>query len=237
MLAIVGRSQRTKAIVVRGAKRGPFSNHMQSSPLPDLELQIEELLKLHEGLTREQLIKHLQREETSDTASRAPFPGPLREAFASGPRIVLGHTLQPVNLGLISALERIDSPLIDMVEIIAAMKGRSSSEIAKAIKKKLDPKIDILLATFWCFVTPLDDVELELEKGSASLMRRARKEIGRKHTPQELPKLNEAVLEHYVVSFSTAQQHRAKDIERSGSSFPSAPAEMDSAGALTSAAS
>jgi hypothetical protein len=238
----------------------------QAPRVPNLDSEIDKLLGDHPGLTREQLLAHLQREESFDAAARAPFPGPLRAAFAGGPRTVtlrvigspspprsggegwgevaqrehgeITYTLQPVSLALISALERIESPFIPMVEIIGANSGKSSDEIARLIEQKLHPTTEQLIATVYCIVTEIDIVEAELDKGAEHFHKLARKVIGRAHHPADLGRLNEAILLHYVASFSTVVDYRAKRIE-GDQSFPSAPAEqaMVSAGASTSAAS
>lgn len=206
------------------------------APDADSEAAIQEALAAHPGLTREQLLKHLARAATHAEAARAPFPGPLREAFAGTPRTVFGYTLQPVNLALLCALEKIESPFIPMVEIIGAMVGKPSHEVATAIEQKLKPTTEQLLATVYCFITPIDEVEAELEKGSASFHKLAKKNIGRKHAIHDLGKLNAAILDHYIDSFKTSVDYRAKRAE-GDHSFPSAPVESktDSAGASISA--
>lgn len=212
------------------------TNENKTGEAPDLEASILATLAAHPGLTREALLKHLEREDTTKEAARATFPGPLREAFASQPRQIFGYTLQPVTLALLSVLEEIQSPFIPMVEIIASMQGKPGKEIARAIEKKLHPKIKDLVAAAWCFVTPIETIESRLVLGSAHLRKQALAEISGKVRPAELSQLNDAVMLHYVESFSTAVEYRAKKPE-GDQSFPSAPAapKTASAGALTSA--
>jgi hypothetical protein len=188
---------------------------------PALEADIQTWLAQHPGLTKEQLLKHMQREAEAEQASRAPFPGPLRQAYASQPRTVLGYTLQPVSLSLIAILEQIKSPFIAMVDIISANHGKTSEEIAQAIDSKLKVTTAQIIETIYCFVTDIETVESEQKNGTLS--KAASKEIGRKHHPAQLGPISEAILMHYVASFSTVVDYRAKKAEGDAQSFPSAP--------------
>lgn len=222
----------------------------------ETEAWIEQQLGLHVGLTREQLTKYLHRETDLSGAAHAPFPGPLREAFASGPRTVTvtntagaktTFTLQPVTMALLSALERLESKFIQMVTIIGDGYAKPVAEgedpkkrgaaIMREIDEKLAPKARELVATAWCFINSIDTVENELELGPEHVRALALKDLGRKLNQIEFGKLNAAIMLHYVESFSTSQDYRAKKLTDEAS-FPSAPAERatDSAGASISAA-
>jgi hypothetical protein len=205
---------------------------------PGMEAAIQATLAANPGITREALVKYLEREAQTTEAARAPFPGALRDAFAALPQALFGHTLQPVTLELLSVLEEIHSPFIDMVEIICSMQGRPQKEISRAIEKKLKPKIKDLAAAAWCFLTPIDQVQTALATGEVAFKKTALGDISRNIPPDKLSGLNSAIILHYIKTFSTAVDYRAKKPE-GGGSFPLAPAEPKpaSAGASTSAAS
>jgi hypothetical protein len=77
-----------------------------------------------------------RREELSsrlDRAHAAVLPGALREAFGGEPVMAEGHKLQPVTLGLTANLERIKSPLLEIVRIMREEFSRTASENPEGI--------------------------------------------------------------------------------------------------------
>lgn len=176
-------------------------------PTSDLSAESE----LPPGLTQAEVDQHFARVDASESASAKPFPGPMRAAFASGPRIVLGHTLQPVTMALISVLEQIDSKFIPMVDIIRELHDKPPAEMAAEIERRLQLTTREVVATAFCFITPIDDLEDTLEKsGKAYLSKQAMRTLGRKLDPARLGQLNAEIILHYIESFATALKYEAK---------------------------
>lgn len=177
--------------------------------------------ELPPGISQEEIDRHFQRVESSEAASAKPFPGPMRTAFASGPRQLFDYTLQPVTMALISVLEQIESKFIPMVDVIRELHDQPPAEIAAEVQRRLKPTSADNVAAAFCFVTPIDDLEETLEKkGKDYLIKMAMRTLGRKLHPAQLGELNSAVLMHYIESFSTALKYEAKS---SGNFTPPPP--------------
>jgi hypothetical protein len=82
-------------------------------------------------LTQEQIVAAIMANQPTneelaaaqDTIARmrearlAPLPGPLREAFAAAPRVLLGRTLVPISANHIRCLVQIDSPFLTSMQL------------------------------------------------------------------------------------------------------------------------
>jgi hypothetical protein len=189
------------------------------NPTAEQEIEINRFCDQH----REQLIQLQLRASTDAAAAAVTFPGPLREAFCGGEKKILGYTLQPIHIALLSALERLEFPFMPMVEIICENRDKTPRETAAAVETKLKITIDHQLATIYCFVTPLEQVELELRKGKEHVIEHARKSIGQKHHPRDLTKLNSAIILYFVESYSTVVNYEPAQTSDT-KSFPLAPA-------------
>lgn len=156
---------------------------------------------------REELIQIHNSAVDHESAAAAPFPGPLRKAFCDGPTIVLGYTLQPVNLALLSILERLQLPFLMMIELIYKNQDKSPAELGALVDAKIHLTIDQQMAAIYCFVTPIQQIETQLKQGRDRLIEHVRETIGLKLHPHYLGTLNGHIIRHYLDSFTTIINH------------------------------
>lgn len=85
--------------------------------------------ELYPGHT-EELRKRDQLAARIERAHASVLPGALRDAFGAEPARASGYELQPVTLGLAANLERIKSPLLDVVRIMREVFSQGSTSKA-----------------------------------------------------------------------------------------------------------
>jgi hypothetical protein len=195
-----------------------------------------------------------ERETLAARAGAAVLPGALRGAFATDPPQIHGYTLQPVTMGLHPILERINSPLLEVIRIlreemtradgldestdelksvaIIARQKRAGERAVKEINSDQESNVE----TVFCFITPAPELRRLLADGRASFREAAMIRLGDKIHPAQFNDLQKMVSSHYIRSFATAVQHRAKDHGKEGAGFTPPPARTASAGGSPSSA-
>jgi hypothetical protein len=148
-----------------------------------------------------------------DRAHAAVLPGALREAFGGEPARANGHELQPVTLGLTANLERIKSPLLDVVRIMREVFSRNEAEsssspdkmaeVRERIGKEIQFQEEQVAETCFVFVCPQKRVRKLLDAGRDKFRDAAMEELGDKLHPAQMAALQRACAQHYVASFAT----------------------------------
>lgn len=182
------------------------------------------------------------------SASAAPLPGPLREAFAGDAPAAHGFTLQPVSMGLHPLLVKIGSPLLDVVRIMREVladghyEGMTPDEakaerarllaVAQArIAAEITAEEEVLVETVFCFVTDVKDLRQIMAKGRETFREVAMRTIGDRLHPAHFAELQQLVSAHYAASFATALQHEAQKGKDDGTVFIAPPATPTTASA------
>jgi len=192
----------------------------------------------------------------ANRAHAEPFPGPLLEAFVAPPPALHGFTLQPVGMGLVILLKRIDSPLLDVVRIMREELTRedeadeSTPELATAARAARHARANARLAaeikaddetfveTVYCFVRPIAGIRALLASGRDKFREAAQRELGDRLHPAQFAELQAAVSAHYAQSFATAVHYEPPKGKDDGTVFTPPPAAgmTASAGGSTSLA-
>lgn len=183
--------------------------------------------ELYPGHTEEQR----KREELKARIERAHatvLPGALRLAFAGNDCVTATagekeYKLQPVTLGMTANLERIKSPLLDMVRIMRevfsdqsrdregagnplAQRDGSVDDLLKKVTKRvaaLKFEEEQIAETVFIFINPPKKVRQLLEGGPRAFREAAMDELGDKLHPAQMAALQRACSQHYVASFAT----------------------------------
>lgn len=163
------------------------------------------------------------------------LPGALREAFAGEPTRVGDHQLQPVTLGLTANLERIKSPLLDVVRVMREVladghhsKGdgvtttmEEKMEKAKdRIAKEIQFQEEQIAETVFVFTRPQKRVRKLLEAGRDKFREAAMEELGDRLHPAQMAALQRACSQHYVASFATIIGYGTPPSEEGAAVFP-----------------
>jgi hypothetical protein len=183
----------------------------------------------------EELRKREELKGRIERAHSAVLPGALREAFSAEPARAFindpqkagGQTeypLQPVTLGLTANLERIKSPLLDMVRIMREVFSHGSTESRPTnndeeistehrlnlVKQKVselkfeEADASVAIAeTVFVFTQPQKRVRKLLDAGRDKLREAAMEELGDRLHPTQMAALQRACSQHYVASFAT----------------------------------
>ena len=182
---------------------------------------------------REELRARIER------AHSAVLPGALREAFGGADAAIATaegtYPLQPVTLGLAANLERIKSPLLEVIRIMREVFGQGATESRPAgeevtteerlqrVKEKvgaLEFEEAQIAETVFIFVNPQKRVRQLLEKGMKAFREAAMEELGDKLHPAQMAALQRACSQHYVASFSTIIGYGAPPPENGEAVFP-----------------
>lgn len=184
--------------------------------------------------------RHDERVASADRAAAAILPGALRAAFAGDVVRELGFTLQPISLGLTANLERIKSPLLDVLRIMREeIKGelKKPGDLAKRLErahtriaKEIKAGDEAVVETVFIFVTPQEQVRKLLDAGPAVFRENAMRAIGDKLHPVKLGELQRACAAHYAASFETVIVHESPPAEDDTVNFPPPPPRTASAG-------
>jgi hypothetical protein len=199
---------------------------------------------LPEGITQAELDAHHARQERLTRGAAATFPGPLREAFAGNLPEIHGFKFQPFRVGTLALLERIKSPFVPMMKILAdnsaVVEGESpadrSRRIYGIIETKLKPTADQLIEAIFILVTPTKMIRELLDRGLPAFSAAAQEKIGDAVTPLQFNDLEAVAMAHFLRAYSTLVEYEA---DTSGStSFPlppTAPATGSAGGSASSA--
>jgi hypothetical protein len=177
----------------------------------------------------------------ANAAHDNPLPGPLLEAFAGEPVRLHGFTLQPVTMGLVALLKRLQSPLLAVVQVMREELTRedgadeSTPELAARTREArlaaaniriaaLSADDEALVETIFAFVHPVDRVRSLLNAGRDKFREAALAEIADKLHPLQVMELQQAVAAHYAGSFATAVQYEARQEKADGTVFTPPPA-------------
>jgi hypothetical protein len=175
---------------------------------------------------REELAARIER------AHSAVLPGALRTAFAGETARANGFALEPVTLGLTANLERIKSPLLDVVRIMREafsekpvndhQKGESEERASLIREKVSELKFDEeqIAETAFVFTRPQKRVRKLLEAGRDKFREAAMEELGDKLHPTQMAVLQRACAQHYVASFATIIGYAAPPAENGEAVFP-----------------
>ena len=124
-----------------------------------------------------------------------------------------GFTLQPVSVGLTLALERVQSPLLNFVQIVVEEMARpggadNSARIARAAARfeKLNPPLSALAETAFCFIHTPDFLRDLLDKGRPAFREAALREISDRLSPAHFNELLRAAAKFYAESFVAQKQ-------------------------------
>jgi hypothetical protein len=184
---------------------------------------------------REELAARIER------AHSAVLPGALREAFGGGeathgPVETGAPRLQPVTLGLAANLERIKSPLLDVVRIMREVFSESASPLPEASTKQgegdwrtelVRQKVSELkfdeeqiAETVFVFTRPQKRVHKLLDAGRDAFREAAMDELGDKLHPMQMAALQRACAQHYIASFATIISYGPPPEENGETVFP-----------------
>ncbi|HSY42848.1 MAG TPA: hypothetical protein VK811_02990 [Candidatus Acidoferrum sp.] len=198
---------------------------------------------------REELASRIER------AHAAVLPGALREAFggeaARGPLETGALGLQPVTLGLTANLERIKSPLLDIVRIMREVfSGSREGNASQREEGEGDPRMELIrqkvselkfdeeqiAETVFIFTRPQKRVRKLLDAGHDTFREAAMDELGDKLHPTQIAALQRACAQHYVASFATIISYGSPPVENGEAVFhlPSPSNATGSVGGLTS---
>jgi hypothetical protein len=170
-------------------------------------------VELYAGQHEEQQ-KRAERLAELDRAHATVLPGALREAFAGEPSVAEGHKLQPVTLGLAANLERIGSPLLEVVrimrEVYSAAEGsggesprEGKNEIVNERVSGLEFKPEQIAETVFVFTRSQKRIRKLLDAGRDKFREAAMEELGDRLHPLQMAALQRACAQHYVMSFAT----------------------------------
>lgn len=165
-----------------------------------------------------------------EQAHAAVLPGALREAFAGDPPSLKAaeggpeFKLQPVTLGLAANLERIKSPLLEVVRIIREVfsnsEGDQRTELIKQKVSALKFDEEQIAETVFVFTRPQKRVRKLLDAGRDAFREAAMDELGDKLHPTQMAALQRACAQHYVASFATIISYSAPPAENGEAVFP-----------------
>jgi hypothetical protein len=162
---------------------------------------------------RHEILTRLQREYDLAIARATPLPGPLRGAFAGEPPACCGLTFQPVNAWLLAILTRLNSPLLDIIQLYRAhapeFAEASTDDEKAAVDKKLAAAVarikvpaEAVIETVFAFVTDVEKCQELLDAGT--FRKSALAAIGKKFHPAQLAKIEAAIGRHFAGSYATA---------------------------------
>ena len=171
--------------------------------------------ELPDGITQDQMDRHLRRQEGIARAQADPLPGPLLDAFAPELPTFCGIPLRevvPTDLGL---LKRLDSPL-----------HREMLQLAKPIEERagIEYTDEELWELLYLFTRPARDARAALARGRPEF-REAALSHADKLPAGAFAKRNEllaAISQIWLRAFSTLVEHAPPPGE--GDSFRSPPA-------------
>jgi hypothetical protein len=176
----------------------------------------------------------------------AVLPGALREAFAGEPIVAGSHRLQAVTLGLTANLERIKSPLLDVVrimrEVLSAPENKEmpiegKMTLAKSrIEKETQLQEEQIAETVFVFTRPQKRIRKLLDAGRDKFREAAMEELGDKLHPAQMAALQRACSQHYVASFATIIGYGTPSPEEGAAVFPP-PSPSEATGSVGGSAS
>lgn len=176
-----------------------------------------------------------------ERAHGSVLPGALREAFGSEPSSVAlakedgkneTFNLQPVTLGLTANLERIKSPLLDMVRIMREELSREEREDGEenSMAKRMDAanrrvaelkfEEEQIAETVFVFTRPQKRIRKLLEAGRQAFREVVMDELGDRLHPAQMAALQRACSQHYIASFATIIGYGAPPPEKGEAVFP-----------------
>ncbi len=106
--------------------------------------------------------------------------------------------LQPITLGLLEVLDGLELPIIAILSDIGESVIKNPSLIRAPDYKFPKFTLDQIIVTIWCFVTPIDSVEKEINKGIYQAIECARNSILAKYHSEELPIIFSSVVMELV---------------------------------------
>lgn len=196
--------------------------------------------ELYPGHT-EDVRKREERIAAIERGHAAVLPGALREAFAGEPARVGDDQLQPVTLGLTANLERIKSPLLDVVRVMREVFSEGDcvtttiEEKMEAAKNRIAKEIQFqeeqIAETVFVFTRPQKRVRKLLDAGRDKFRETAMEELGDRLHPAQMASLQRACSQHYVQSFATIIGYGTPPPEEGAAVFP-----PPSPGAVTASA-
>ena len=178
---------------------------------------------------REELAARIER------AHSAVLPGALREAFAGNPLTLPlspnggeGNSqakLQPVTLGLTANLERIKSPLLEVVRIMrevfsGSREGDKRTELIRQKVSELKFDEEQIAETVFVFTRPQKRIRKLLDAGRDTFRETAMDELGDKLHPTQMAALQRACAQHYIASFATIISYGSPPVENGEAVFP-----------------
>jgi hypothetical protein len=172
-----------------------------------------------------------------ERAHAAVLPGALREAFGAEPARANGFALEPITLGLAANLERIKSPLLDVVRIMREVfseSALSSPEASTTRPGEGDERMELvrrkvselkfgeeqIAETVFVFTRPQKRVRKLLDAGRDKFRDAAMDELGDKLHPTQMAALQRACAQHYVASFATIVGYGPPSSEDGEAVFP-----------------
>lgn len=201
-------------------------------PPPESSAAQPSTVELYPGYA-EELKRKRERDANIAHAGATPLPGPLAEAFASGPVKIGDYTIREFVPMDAAILRRLNSPFYQ--QIIETLKPKE--ERRPTPTEDSDEWVVIFLFTRSCL-----EAERVLDLGVAEFQRQARAAFA--HNPRlNLALYNDlyqACAARVVRAFSTALHYRASTPEADSTVFTTPPAEPTTAsvgGSTTSAAS
>lgn len=178
----------------------------------------------------EEARKREERVAAIERGHAAVLPGALREAFVGEPTRVGSHQLEPVTLGLTANLERIKSPLLEVVRVMREVFAKEDCVTAtmedkmenakQRIAKEIQFQEEQIAETVFVFTRPQKRIRKLLDAGRDKFREAAMEELGDKLHPAQMAALQRACSQHYVASFATIIGYGTPPPEESAAVFP-----------------
>ena len=142
-------------------------------------------------------------------ASEVPFPGPLKQAFASTPTEILGLKLHPVTLGHTLVLTECKNPFLDGIRLSIALSNAPSDKEKTRIQAQIKAinysPIDCAEALY-IFTRTGEQLRAALAAGGPSAIRAAALKLIDTLAPVPPQFIEYALGQHYGASLVTALQ-------------------------------
>ena len=140
-------------------------------------------------------------------AGTQPFPGPLRQAFATTPPEILGVKLLPITLGHMVILADCKNPMLDAVRLgmaLAAAKDDAEKKRLAAEGEKINwPALQVVEALF-IFSQPTAELRRMLANGGPSAILGAAIVLADQLPPFPHQVISQALSAHYMQSMVTS---------------------------------
>lgn len=190
----------------------------------------------------ERLRPELEREDRATSAAKSlPAPGPLLAAFRREPVPapgLPGRTLRPITMGDVITLQWLNSPLIQLRQVIAANAGKSEAELRAVIDAEVKFDEQQIAEAAFVLLESSAIVNRAIGHGRDGFALLARNNVLDAIAPVDMQPLLLAAFSVFTAGFATRVEFAAPprtDGDGAAGNFPKPPPTpmMDSAGGST----